>query len=141
VSGSASYIPTETLTTPVRRDVDEFGRRSKFGTSRSLKSYVSENTTPKPADPRSQSAMSMRGSTHRNKRPGTVAHDYLLRVENGLPVGGLMGRINSGVESDFDDNARTEPTDNDADEFEGVENVRGKLIFDSLDQIETMLIY
>lgn len=52
-----------------------------------------------------------------------------------------MGRINSGVESDFDDNARTEPTDNDADDFEGVENVRGKLIFDSLDQIETMLIY
>jgi hypothetical protein len=71
----------------------------------------------------------MRGSTHRNKRPGTAAHDYLLRVENGLPVGGLMGRIDSGIETDFDDHARAEATDNDADDFEGVDNVRGMSFF------------
>lgn len=126
MSGTASYIPTETLTTPVRRDVDEFGRRGKIQSSRSLRSYISENATPKPTELRSQSAMSVRGSTHKNKRPGTVAHEYLLRAENGLPPIGLMGRINSGIEMDFDEIARAEAMETDGDDYEGVDNVRGE---------------
>lgn len=126
MSGSASFIPVETLTTPVRRDVDEFGRRDKFQSSRSLRSYVSENATPKATEPRSQSAMSVRGSTHKNKRPGTVAHEYLLRVENGLPPANLMGRDNSGIGAGFDEIARAEAIEVDGHDYDGVDNVRGR---------------
>jgi hypothetical protein len=70
--------------------------------------------------------MSVRGSTHKNKRPGTVAHEYLLRAENGLPPIGLMGRINSGIEMDFDEIARAEAMETDGDDYEGVDNVRGE---------------
>lgn len=73
--------------------------------------------------------MSIRGSTHKNKRPGTVAHEYLLRVENGLPPVGLMGQDSSRSEAGFEEIARVEAIEADGHDYDGVDNVRGPLHF------------
>lgn len=47
-----------------------------------------------------------------------------------MPPVGLMGRINSGIEMDFDHIARAEAMETDGEDYEGVENVRGELDVD-----------
>jgi hypothetical protein len=124
-------VPIEALTTPVRKPSrpelpDDFGRRKTPHSIRSMKTYATESVTPRAGDgPRSQSAMSMR-STVRGKRPGTPAHEYLSRLDAGLPVDGLLsvnGR--ASMKQDHDTLRYGEGNDTVGD-FEDLENVRGK---------------
>jgi hypothetical protein len=63
------------------------------------------------------------------KKPGTAAHDYLLRTES-AGAGSTMGRIQSGIETDFQQISRSEGRMSDEiDAFEGLENVRGELLY------------
>lgn len=86
------------MTTPVRRTSirpdlpDDFGRSAKTPRStRSVRTYASQSVTPRAHHPRSASALSARTMSVKGKRAGTPAHDYLARLETGLPVDGLMG--------------------------------------------------
>lgn len=130
MSGRASIVPPDTMQTPVRTDhydaTDEFGRSSKLlPGSISLRSFGTDMSTPKAMPPlRSHTSMSTRRKSVTGKKPGTAAHDYLLRTES-AGAGSTMGRIQSGIETDFQQISRSEGRMSDEiDAFEGLENVR-----------------
>jgi hypothetical protein len=124
----ASIVPIEALTTPLRKPSrtqlpDDFGRQKTPHSIRSLQTYATDSVTPRGQGPRSQSALSMR------KRPGTPAHEYLLRLDAGLPVDGLMsmsGRRTAHANHDEDEGLRYGEGNDTVGDFGGLENMRGK---------------
>lgn len=100
----ASIVPIEALTTPARKPSrqqlpDDFGRRKTPKSNRSLHSVIAD--TPRIPESRSQSAMSIR-STTMGKRAGTPAHEFLSRMDAGLPYNGILSVNNrtNGMDSD-----------------------------------------
>lgn len=130
----ASIVPIEALTTPIRQSTraglpDDFGRRKTPHSIRSMNTYATESVTPRATGgPRSQSAMSMR-STARGKRPGTPAHEYLSRIDAGLPVDGLMSVNGRPRHLTHDEDVLRYGEGNDTiGDFEDLENVRRELL-------------
>jgi len=69
--------------------------------------------------------MSIR-STVRGKRPGTPAHEYLSRLDAGLPVDGLLSVNGRKSVRDDHDTLRYGEGNDTVGDFEDVENVRGE---------------
>lgn len=130
MSGRTTLVPQETMQTPVRMDgadqLDDFGRPRGTVGSRSIRSVATDFSTPRAQvpGPRSASALSMRYNT--GKRPGTAAHDYLMRTEALPPSQGRAGHMNADLTESEYEHVHAEAPDDSGEEWEGHENVRGE---------------